>query len=300
MKYKKQTIIGLITIVAIILLYVGINVLKGVNILKATNYYYAKLEKVSNLNISSPVLFNGYKVGTVKAMDFDYETGHGITLTLNLDNKIRLPEGTYISLAQTPLSGAEIILSPGPQGFNYDKRIEPGATLPTKKAATDIVESATNELYPALLSTVLKIDTTLTALTRLSKNPDVMIMLEELRLGTQSLNRSLQIVEGTVGKNLNPMIGKLNGVLDDANKFTSKLEDIDLTGLNASMQNLESITKELKIATDQLNKTDNTLGYLLHDNNTLYHRIDSLMKSADFLIRDIQANPKRYVRLSLF
>ena len=51
--------------------------------------------------------------------------------------------------------------------------------------------------------------------------------------------------------------------------------------------------------TEQLNNNQGTLGLLMRD-PALYNNLNSTMRSADSLLIDLKAHPKRYVHFSLF
>lgn len=70
--FRKEVMIGLLVILALVILYFGINFLKGVNIFKAANYYYASYTNVEGLAVSAPVTLNGYKVGLVREINYDF------------------------------------------------------------------------------------------------------------------------------------------------------------------------------------------------------------------------------------
>lgn len=70
--FRKEVMIGLLVILALVILYFGINFLKGVNIFKAANYYYATYNNVEGLAVSAPVNLNGFKVGLVREIRYDY------------------------------------------------------------------------------------------------------------------------------------------------------------------------------------------------------------------------------------
>ena len=69
--------------------------------------------------------------------------------------------------------------------------------------------------------------------------------------------------------------------------------------MQETIANLESTSRELKSFPQRLNQSNGTVGRLLNEDG-LYNRIDSVTTSLDALIRDIKANPKKYVKLSLF
>ena len=74
---KKEIIIGFCAVVALLVLFFGIDYLKGVNIFKPTNYYYATYTNVAGLQVSAPVTVNGYKVGLVRNIAYEYDNpGH--------------------------------------------------------------------------------------------------------------------------------------------------------------------------------------------------------------------------------
>jgi len=74
MKYwTKEAKIGVAGIVAIVLLVYGINFLKGINMLKSGSGYYVAFDNIAGLVNSSPVYANGFGVGIVRDIHYDYE-----------------------------------------------------------------------------------------------------------------------------------------------------------------------------------------------------------------------------------
>jgi hypothetical protein len=82
----------------------------------------------------------------------------------------------------------------------------------------------------------------------------------------------------------------------DVESFASRL---DLIQLQETVENLESTSRDLKSFAQQLNQSKSTVGKLLNEDG-LYNRIDSVASSLDALILDIKANPKKYIKLSIF
>ena len=75
--FRKEVVIGLCVIAALAILFFGINFLKGVNLFRAANYYYATYTNVEGLAISAPVTINGYKVGQVREINYQFDNpGH--------------------------------------------------------------------------------------------------------------------------------------------------------------------------------------------------------------------------------
>ena len=62
--------------------------------------------------------------------------------------------------------------------------------------------------------------------------------------------------------------------------------------VDATLANVEELTAKL-------NSNEGTIGLLMRD-PSLYNNLNSTMRSADSLLIDLKAHPKRYVHFSLF
>ena len=73
MKYiTKEVRIGIAGIAALCILVYGINYLKGVKYVQASSYFYVKFQNVNGLTKSSPVFADGFRVGIVRDLYYDY------------------------------------------------------------------------------------------------------------------------------------------------------------------------------------------------------------------------------------
>ena len=69
--------------------------------------------------------------------------------------------------------------------------------------------------------------------------------------------------------------------------------------LKATVAKVDGAVAEVKQLLAAANSTDGTLGKLIND-KSLYDDINHTVNSADSLLIDLKANPKRYVHFSLF
>ena len=76
MKFTKEIKIGLVAVLGIVVLFVGLQFLKGLSVFSSDNTMYVAFTDATGLAVSSPVYANGYRVGVVKALDYDYDP-HG-------------------------------------------------------------------------------------------------------------------------------------------------------------------------------------------------------------------------------
>ena len=124
---KKNVLIGLTVVVSICILYWGIEYLKGINLLKPANFYYAKFEKVNGLTVASPVTVNGFKVGQVREITYDYDTNQ-ISVELSFEKGLKIPDGSTITFSNELLGAAALQLNLG-ASKTY---MEVGSVIPTQ------------------------------------------------------------------------------------------------------------------------------------------------------------------------
>lgn len=99
-------------LIAIAILIFGINFLKGVNLFKASNYYYATYNNVEGLAESAHVTLNGFNVGQVREIRYDYDHPGNVNVEISLDKSLKLPQGTKALLTSDMLGTASIVLEP--------------------------------------------------------------------------------------------------------------------------------------------------------------------------------------------
>jgi phospholipid/cholesterol/gamma-HCH transport system substrate-binding protein len=78
--------------------------------------------------------------------------------------------------------------------------------------------------------------------------------------------------------------------------LSDELKNLNLT---QSIHSLNSTLDNLQLTTSKLNSKDNSLGLLMND-TLLYNNLNRTLDNASLLLIDFKANPKRYVRFSLF
>lgn len=69
---KKEVKIGIIGIIAITLFIFGLNYLRGVNMFHPSRSFYVEFTNINGLPTSSPVFANGYKIGLVRDIQYNY------------------------------------------------------------------------------------------------------------------------------------------------------------------------------------------------------------------------------------
>lgn len=293
---KKELTIGFSVIIALLILFFGINYLKGVNIFKASNYYYASYTDVAGLAQSAPVTVNGFQVGLVREIEYEYDNPGHVKVELSLDGKLRLPEGTVAVLATDMLGTSSIELHMGTGSSYY----EVGSKIPAKNAG-GLMSSISGDLMPAISSILPKVDSLLAAAVTLASDPALAQSVKRLDAITANLERSTAL--------LSRSMAVMPTVTSDAQATLSNVKDIsgNLSTLTATMNNLpvdstfaniHQLTVQLNALADNLNSPNGTLGLLMNDPE-LYRNLNASVASLDSLLIDVKRNPKRYISIKL-
>ena len=294
MKLTKEIKIALVAIVGILVMYFGINFLKGMNLFSTNNAYYMTFDDIQGLGASTPIYADGYKVGTVDGLEYDYKENGPIKVKVDIIKDLRIPQGSKAEIVKDLMGNLQVNLL---LANNPRERVEPGGIIPGAVNG-GMMDKAAN-LVPVVEKMLPKLDSILTSVNALLAYPALAASLHNVETITSNLTvstRELNTLMAGFNKQVPGMIGKANGVLDNTNRLTANLASLDVQGtLNKVNQTLESAHQ----FTEKLNSNQGSLGLLMNDTK-LYDNLTSTMSHADSLVIDLKAHPKRYVHFSVF
>ena len=294
MKLTKEIKIALVAIVGILVMYFGINFLKGMNLFSTNNAYYMTFDDIQGLGASTPIYADGYKVGTVDGMEYDYKENGPIKVKVDINKDLRIPQGSKAEIVKDLMGNLQVNLL---LANNPRERIEPGGVIPGAVNG-GMMDKAAN-LIPVVEKMLPKLDSILTSVNALLADPALAASLHNVETITSNLTvstRELNTLMAGLNKQVPGMVRKANGVLDNTNRLTANLASLDVQGtLNRVNQTLESAHQ----FTEKLNSNQGSLGLLMNDTR-LYDNLTSTMSHADSLVIDLKAHPKRYVHFSVF
>ena len=290
--FTKEAKIGLVSIVSLALLYIGINYLKGVNLFKPVNHYYVAFSNVKGVTVSSPVFVEGFKVGLVREIVYDYDTTGKISVLVSLEDKMRINKGSYITVVNSFLGGAELHIH---LNTFVDDYFHSGDTI-EGRMESDMMTSVQENLLPSIEQMMPKLDSILGGLQTLVNHPALTQSLAHVEQTTASLEHSSRQLDQMLAKDVPVIVENLKGITANFESVSGQLKDLDLAG---TMRTVNATLANLKLTTDKLNSADNSLGLLLNDRQ-LYDNLNGTMENASLLLLDLREHPKRYVHFSLF
>lgn len=290
--FTKEAKIGIVSIVSLALLYIGINYLKGVNLFKPVNHYYVAFSNVKGVTVSSPVFVEGFKVGLVREISYDYDTTGKITVLVSLEDKMRINKGSYITVVNSFLGGAELHIH---LNTFVDDYFHSGDTI-EGRMESDLMASVQENLLPGIEQMMPKLDSILGGLQTLVNHPALAQSLAHVEQTTASLEHSSRRLDQMLAKDVPVIVENLKEITANFESVSGQLKDLDLSG---TMRTVNATLANLKLTTDKLNSEDSSLGLLLNDRQ-LYDNLNGTMENASLLLLDLREHPKRYVHFSLF
>jgi len=293
---KRNFIIGLCVIAALAILFFGIEFLKGVNVFKPANYYTASYTDVAGLQVSAPVSVNGFKVGQVSNIQYEYDNPGHVLVEMSLDKALKVPQGSKAIIGADLLGTATVRLemASGNEYHNVGERL-------IGETASGMMESVSQDLMPGVTRILPTVDTLLNNVNSLVADPALAASVERLDKITATLASTLDRLDRSM-RSLPEVMNNVNGItsnLDTVSRNLSSLSArLDRSGIDTTLSNIQDISQELKQLSAALNSNESSLGQLVHD-PALYDNLNSAVASLDSLLIDVKKNPKRYISIKL-
>ena len=98
MKMRKEVKIGIFTVAILALLYWGINFLKGRDLFNRNMTYYAYYDNVSGIQMSSPIIVQGIRVGAVTGIKFRPDLNNTVEVKFDVKSAYRVPDNSVVRL----------------------------------------------------------------------------------------------------------------------------------------------------------------------------------------------------------
>lgn len=298
---RKEVVIGICAIIASIILFSGIEFLKGINVFKPENRYYISYTNVAGLDIASPVTINGFKIGQVLDIEYEYDNPGHVLVEISLNKDLKLPIGTKAVLSPDLLGAASISLEmgAGDDFYGYDDRIE-GVN------PSHLMDNINKDIIPSITAIIPKVDTLLTSVNKIIGDPAISSSVKRLDEITSNLS-NITTELNSLMKTLPPVVSNVNGFASNLNKISEDLavvsEDLKSLPIDSTLNRVNNASKNLETITNNISKSmssnETTLGLLMRD-NSLYNNLNGAAVNLDSLLIDVKKNPKRYISIKLF
>ena len=300
MKYAREIKVGALATLCLFLLFFGFNFLKGVNIFSPTNSFHGLYPDLHGLEEQAAVYIRGHKVGQVDRISYDFTRDSAFTVDISINKDIALPQGTQMALIADGLLGGmaiELQLPSCSENGLTDEAglIEKGSFLPTTYVP-GLMESLQGELLAHVDDAIQNVDSLVAELRgQVDGNHLKNTLSNADRISGDLANVSTDL-KRMMNKQVPTIVNNADTAIANLNTIVSDLKKADLA---ATVARVDTAVDGVNGLIADVRSQEGTLGQLIY-NKSLYDHIDATVISADSLLVDLKAHPKRYVHFSVF
>lgn len=300
MEFSKELKIGVFVVTVLTVSFFLINYLRGKDIFNREMEICARYDDVEGLVASAPVYIKGFKAGKVVSVVYDHETDD-FMVTCSVLNDFRIPDDSRMMIY-----GVDIM---GGKGIRIDlgtssAMIEDGGILisSSEPALLDGLASGVAPLMDKLGRTLDSLNVTVSSVNSILADGKITTTLDHVERTMADVRMIASNLEGKSDE-LNLFVDNLASL---SSKFISISENADTLISDASAalskisaDDLGDLISSFRLLLENINDPDGTIGRILTD-GTIYDSVDELLNDVDLLVRKIQENPKKYIRISVF
>ena len=315
MKLSKEFKVGLVAIATIAIFIWGFNYLKGLDIFKTYKTFYAIYPRVNGLMEANPVSIHGLNVGQVTRISFTPDMSGNIIVEFVVTTDLPLPKNSVANIYSSDLMGSKAIeIMIGDTNIYHDDgdtlMSEVEASLkdavnqqiaPLKNKAEELIGSIDSAVVAIrgvfnrrtrenLKNSIESIRITLKNLESATYNIDTLVISQKNRLAT--ILDNVEAITTNLREN-NENITQL------INNFSTISDSLAKAQIPKTFDNINSTISDLAEVVEKVNTGQGTIGLLLNDDK-LYNNLQQASNNLNALLEDLQQNPKKYVRFSLF
>lgn len=294
MKIKKEFKIGTLVIVVLAVTFFLINFLRGSDIFGREITLAGHFDNVEGLVESAPVQIRGFVAGKVTKVAYCPQTDDFL-VECSVSKEFKIPADSKMVIYSTSIMGSKGV------------RIETGKSVECAANGGTIATGSESDLLSTLGESIGpllgKVSNAVDSLTVLVTNVNSVIN-EQNKASIQSslerLNRTLGEAQA-LARTLNGKAPELDKIINNLSDLSEKLSPI-ADSARGALDNVNTITKnlseaDLKGTIDDVRKTVGTVNTTLEG---VQQPLDSLLNNADALIKEIQKNPKKYIKITIF
>ena len=303
MKYSKELKIGVFVVVVLVASFFLINYLRGEDIMNKEIELVSRYDRVEGLVASAPVFIKGYKAGKVSEVVYEPE-GDEFKVVCSVRKEFKIPQDSRMTIYAVDIMGGKgVRIDLG----TSDELVSDGDYLqPAFEAG--LMDGLAADLGPLLKkvgTTLDSLEVTVAGVNRVLSQKNTQSISNTLAHLEKTMADVRNIAASVEGRSaeLEAFISNLSELSDSFRGIASKV-DTTVTGVNELMGTINSsdiygVVASLNELLENINDPDGTVGKLLND-GSVYNSVDSLLNDVDALVKKIQENPKKYIKISIF
>ena len=303
MKLSKEFKIGFFAVTVIVASFFIINYLRGEDIFNREIEITSRYQNVEGLVPSAPVYIKGYKAGKVSEVNYDAVNGD-FEVVCSVMKEFAIPEDSRMTIYSVDIMGGKGVRIDLGSSDSYI--VDGGALAPSFEAGLmDGLEAGIAPLLEKVTSAMDSLAVTVSGVNKLLADGNQARFANTLAHLERTMSDLSSVAASVGGKsqelesfivNMESLSGKFSNIADKADSTMTSVASI---ASSISDSDLEAVISSFKDLLENMNDPDGTIGKLFVD-NSVYDSVDALLSDVDSLVRKIQENPKKYIRISVF
>ena len=299
----KEFKIGTFAVTILIISFFLINYLRGKDIFNREIEVVSRYDNIEGLVASAPVYIKGYKAGKVSEVVYDSDT-EDFKVVCSISKDFRIPDDSRMTIYSVDIMGGK--------GVRIDlgtsmTEVQDGGVLASSFEAglMDGLSDGVAPLLSKVTSTLDSLSLTVSSVNKLLSDENVNGIgrtISHLEHTMADVRKLSGLVEGKSGE-LDSLMENLSLLSDRFVSISDKLDtamtDVTEIASTVSEAELSELVSSFKALVENINDPDGSIGKLLVD-GSVYESLDALLSDVDELVRKIQENPKKYLRISVF
>jgi phospholipid/cholesterol/gamma-HCH transport system substrate-binding protein len=253
------------------------------------------VENAGGIRAGDPVQMHGVILGRVH--DFEMVSAGQVDITMEIDGRWQVPLGSRTVLGAAGLFGGRTLQIEPSTSTQYHQEND---TLPGDGAVGDGLLGSVDELSAQAGSVLGSIDRLL--------NAETVGSVQGSAKALESLLAELSVVTREQRGALQRLTASLTGAAEGLEDATAVAPDIAravaradsaMAALTVTGANLDAATISLRSVLERMDRGEGTLGLLSND-EALYVSLTTAAQNLNALLADLQANPSKYINISIF
>lgn len=303
MKLSREFKIGFFAVTVVVASFFLINYLRGEDIFNREIEISSRYQNVEGLVPSAPVYIKGYKAGKVTEVNYDASKGD-FEVVCSIMKEFAIPEDSRMTIYSVDIMGGKgIKIDLG----SADIYVADGGSLASSFEAglMDGLAGGIAPLLDKVTATMDSLAVTVAGVNRLLADDNQAHVSNTLAHLERTIADLGKVAAGVGGKSaeLESFIVNVASLSDKfgdiALKADSTMTSVSSIASTISESDLEGTIASFKALLENMNDPDGTVGKLFVD-NSVYDSVDALLQDVDSLVKKIQENPKKYIRISVF
>lgn len=301
MKISNEFKVALTVLAAIIFGFIGYRIMSDMPLFRQSKVIHSYFNRTDGLSPGNYIYVNGVKVGSVKEVKL--AGGDSVAVTMNFDLGVEIPKNSVAYLESSGLLNEKAIVVERGDSETY---LAYGDTMEGeyRGGMMETLKQEGQQLSEDVSDSFKNLNDLLAQLNKVvdKKNQGkIDRVLKDVRNTTRDISNLFKRKKDDLESSMEHAQNFLANVDTVSMRNKARVDSV-MTGLEQSLSELETLSRDLQKTNAELNQIltkvnngEGSLGKLVND-TTLYNNLESMSAEMDLLIKNINENPRKYLK----